>query len=212
MGVHSDVAVLLDLVPADFAGGEQIDWAAAEAALGTGLPSDYMALLDTYGMGDLGELVILPPLPSDVRGWEGCHIGGMTEGVRGLWEDGPGIPGVTAGADAVLPWGTGMNANEMAWLRNGPDPDEWPVVVWRRQHGWGESPWALFDCTMVQFITRMMLGRFDACPLGDASLWKRTGTFVSRREQHRRLRAGLDPDTGEPDPYAHLYPVTEDRP
>ncbi|GGX74233.1 hypothetical protein GCM10010510_18430 [Streptomyces anandii JCM 4720] len=49
MGIHPDVAVLLDLVPADFAGGEQFDWAAVEAALG---------------------------------------------------------------ADAVLPWGSGMNANE----------------------------------------------------------------------------------------------------
>lgn len=60
MGIHPDVAVLLDLVPADFAGGEQIDWVAAEASLGVKLPSDYRALLDTYGVGDIGELVILP--------------------------------------------------------------------------------------------------------------------------------------------------------
>ena len=56
----------------------------------------------------------------------------------------------------------------------------------------------------------MMLGRFDACPLGDASLWNRTDVFVSWREQERRLAAGLDPCTGEPDPYAHLFPVTRD--
>lgn len=73
MGIHPDLAVLLDLVPADLAGGERIDWAAAEALLGTKLPSDYRALLDTYGVGDIGELVILPPLPSDVRGWEGVR-------------------------------------------------------------------------------------------------------------------------------------------
>ncbi|MEU4730142.1 hypothetical protein [Streptomyces sp. NPDC023588] len=212
MGVHPDVAGLLDLVPADLAGGEQIDWAAAEAALGAKLPSDYKALLDTYGVGDLGDLVILPPLPSDVRGWEGCHIGGMAVGLRQLWEDEGGVRDVTLGGDAVLPWGSGMNANEMGWLMNGPDPDRWPVIAWRRHHSWGEAPWALFDCNMVQFITRMMLGQFEACPLGDASLWKRTDTFVSWREQHRRLRAGLDPSTGEPNPYAHMYPITEDWP
>ncbi|MFF2640270.1 SMI1/KNR4 family protein [Streptomyces niveus] len=212
MGIHPDVAVLLDLVPADSAGGEQIDWVAAEASLGVKLPSDYRALLDTYGVGDIGELVILPPLPSDVRGWEGCHIGGMTVSLRGLWEDNGGVPDVTLGADAILPWGSGMNANEMAWLMNDPDSDKWPVIAWRRHHSWGESPWALFDCNMVQFITRMMLGQFEACPLGDESLWKQTDTFVSWREQRRRLRAGLDPFTGEPDPYAHMYPITEDWP
>lgn len=210
MGVHPDVAVLLDLVPADFAGGERIDWAAAEAALGTGLPSDYKALLDTYGMGDIGDLVILPPLPSDLRGYEGCHIKGHTDGLRELWETDKGVPGVTLGAAAVLPWGSGMNANEMAWLMNDPDPDRWPVVAWRRQHAWNESSWALFDCGMVQFLTRMMLGRFDACPLGDASLWNRTDVFVSWRERERRLAAGLDPLTGEPDPYAHMFPITQD--
>ncbi|CAM5287601.1 SMI1/KNR4 family protein [Streptomyces badius] len=212
MGMHPDVAVLLDLVPADFAGGEQIDWAAAEATLGTELPSDYKALLDTYGVGDIGDLIILPPLPSDVPGWDECHIGSMTDGLRGFWEDRGGVPHVTLGSEAVLPWGSGMNANEMAWLTNDPDPDKWPVIAWRRQHSWGESPWALFDCNMVQFITRMMLGQFDACPLGDASLWKRTGAFVSWREQDRRFRAGLDPATGEPDPYAEMYPFTEERP
>ncbi|GGR53966.1 hypothetical protein [Streptomyces roseolus] len=210
MTTHPDVAALLDLVPAEFAGGERIDWDAAEDALGTALPGDYKALLDTYGVGDIGDLVILPPLPGDVRGWEGCHIGARTEELRGLWAEDAGVPGVASGADAVLPWGTGMNANEMGWLMNGPDPDEWPVVAWRRHHAWGESPWALFDRTMVQFLTRMMLGRFDACPLGDASLWKRTGAFVSRREQERRFRAGLDPFTGEPDPYARMFPAVED--
>lgn len=210
MGAHPDVAVLLDLVPADFAGGESIDWAAAEAGLGTGLPSDYKALLDTYGVGDIGDLVILPPLPSNVRGWEGCHIGGFTAGLRDTWERDAGVPGVRLGAEAVLPWGSGMNANKMAWLMNDPNPDKWPVMAWRRQHAWGESPWALFDCGMARFITRMMLGQFDACPLGDASLWKRTGVFVSWQEQRRRLVAGMDPLTGEPDPYAVMYPITDD--
>ncbi|NKY84502.1 SMI1/KNR4 family protein [Nocardia veterana] len=209
MGVHPDVAVLLDLVPADFAGGERLDWTAAEALLGTRLPRDYKALLDTYGVGDIGELVILPPLPSDVPRREGTHIGSHTAGLRRLWDSDGGVPGVTLGADAVLPWGSGMNANEMAWLMNDPEPDNWPVVAWRRHVSWGESPWALFECGMVQFITRMMLGQFESCPLSDASLWNRTDTFVSWREQHRRLLAGLDPQTGEPDPYADMFPITE---
>ncbi|WP_174514828.1 hypothetical protein [Streptacidiphilus anmyonensis] len=103
-----------------------------------------------------------------------------------------------------------MNANEMAWLMTDEDPDMWPVVACRRHVSYGESHWAMFDCGMVQFITRMMLGQFDDCPLGNASLWKRTAPFVSWREQRRRMVAGLDPMTGEPDPYADMFPITDD--
>ena len=89
------------------------------------------------------------------------------------------------------------------------DPDKWPVVAWRRQITYGDSPWAIFDCGMVVFLTRMMLAEFDACPLGDASLWGRPAPFVSWREQRRRMVAGLDPLTGEPDPYAEMYPISD---
>ncbi|MEW1685743.1 hypothetical protein [Streptomyces sp. NPDC093594] len=109
---------------------------------------------------------------------------------------------MTLAADAVLPWGSGMNATEIPWLMNDPDPDKWPVVAWRRHHSWNVSPWA--DCGMVQFITRMMLGRFEARPLGDASLWNQTDTFVSWREQRRRLLAGLDPQTRTQFPPRHV--------
>ncbi|MGI5520062.1 hypothetical protein ACQEUX_03825 [Micromonospora sp. CA-259024] len=211
MGVHPDVEALLRLVPVDHRGLEQIDWASAESALGTKLPSDYMSLLDTYGVGDIGELVILPPIPVDVPTMESVHIDSMSPQLRMLWKQDGGVPGVSAGANAVLPWGSGCNANEMAWLMTDPDPDRWPVVVWRRQISWGRSPWALFECGMVTFLTRMMLAQFDKCPLGDTSLWGRSAPFVSWREQRRRLVAGLDPLTGEPDPYADMFPISDAR-
>ncbi|MCX5206567.1 SMI1/KNR4 family protein [Streptomyces sp. NBC_00237] len=207
MNTHPDVAELLELVPADLAGGERVDWGAAEAALGTGLPSDYKAVLDAYGMGNIGELVIVPPVPGSIRAYADFHMAAQAVELRHLWESDGGVPGVDLGADAVLPWGSGMNANEMGWLMNDPDPDKWPVVAWRRHHSSDESAWALFDCGMVRFLTRMMRGQFEDCPLGHASLWKRTDTFVSWKEQGRRYVAGLDPRTGEPDPYAGTYPV-----
>ncbi|MFF0549981.1 hypothetical protein ACFYUL_13575 [Streptomyces sp. NPDC004311] len=210
MAVHPDVEALLRIVPAEHRGEEAIDWTAAETALGTKLPSDYVSFLDTYGVGDIEELVILPPLPIDVPHLSDCHIGGMSEGLRWVWEEEGGVPGVSAGPEAVLPWGTGCNANEMAWLMTDADPDKWPVVAWRRQVSYGESRWAIFDCGMVRFLTRMMLAEFDDCPLGDASLWGRPGGFVSWREQRRRLVAGLDPLTGEPNPYAHMYPIFDE--
>ncbi|CAM5455586.1 hypothetical protein GCM10010329_33440 [Streptomyces spiroverticillatus] len=205
--VHPDVADLLTLVPADFAGGERIDWDAAEAALGTRLPSDYKSVLDVYGMGDIDDLVLVPALPSSIPAYADFHMATQTAELHILWESGRGIPGVTLGPEALLPWGTGMNANETGWLMNDPDPDRWPVVAWRRHHS-GQA-WALFECGMARFLTRMMRGEFEECPLGHESLWNRTGTFVSWREQGRRYVAGLDPKTGEPDPFAGMYPVDE---
>lgn len=212
MSVHPGVEALLRIVPDTHRGEERVDWAAARTELGTGLPSDYRSLLDTYGVGDIDELVILPPLSVDVPDLQSWHIGAVTRGFRALWEEGGGVPGVTESAEAVLPWGTGCNANEMGWLTADADPDKWPVVVWRRHGGGPANPhhWAIFDCGMVEFLNRMMRAEFDECPLSDASLWGSPGTFVSWREQRRRLVAGLDPMTGEPDPYADMYPISDD--
>jgi hypothetical protein len=143
--------------------------------------------------------------------WQASLESNYTQ-ARWQWDHDGGVPGVSASAEAVLPWGTGMNANELAWLMNDPNLDNWPAIAWRRQHAHDEASWALFDCGMVQFITRMMLGQFDRCPLGHAGLWNQTDRFVSWREQRRRMVAGLDPATGLPDPYAEMYPITEDWP
>ncbi|RDS66092.1 hypothetical protein DWC19_05765 [Streptomyces sp. M7] len=76
------------------------------------------------------------------------------------------------------------------------------MVVWRRH---GDPHWALFDCGMRDLLRRLMTAEFDACPLSDLSLWGRAGTFVRHEEQERRFYAGVDPMTGEPDPYAGMF-------
>ncbi|WP_406466421.1 hypothetical protein OH738_39900 [Streptomyces hirsutus] len=84
----------------------------------------------------------------------------------------------------------------------GPNPDQWPVIVWR---GHGNPRWALFNCGRAEFLRRLVTAEFDACPLSDLSLWGRVGAFVHHEEQERRFHAGLDPMTGEPDPYAGMF-------
>jgi hypothetical protein len=197
MSRHPAVEALLRIVPADHGADEQLDWSTVEGTLGAKLPSDYKSFMATYGGGDIGELVVLLPLPVDYPQWDPGSISEHSETLRGIWDDEGGVPGVSLGADAVLAWGTGCNANEMGWLMAGADPDHWPVVVWRRH---GQPRWAMFDCGMVEFVRRMMLAEFDECPLSDKSLWGRVEPFVNWREQQHRYLAGLDPMTGEPDP------------
>lgn len=204
----SDLRVLqplLGLVSPEHGADEHLDWPAVEAALGTRLPTDYMAFMSVYGAGDLGELGILGPLPVEYPQWDPGSVLDSGPEFRDLWDSEGGVPGVTADSSALLPWGSGCNANELGWLTLDPDPDRWHVVAWRRQVSYGESRWALFDCGMVDFLVRMMRAEFAKCPLGDASLWGRTASFVHWREQQRRWLAGLDPETGEPDPVVRNF-------
>lgn len=191
---------LLSLVPPEHGADEQVDWGAAEEALGTRLPSDYRAFMAVYGAGSFGELDILGPLPVEYPQWDPGSIVADTPQLRMLCaeEAGPLAPAIDAAA--VLAWGAGCNANELGWLTVDEDPDRWPVVAWRRQIAWNDSHVAVFDCGMTDFLVRMMRAEFDTCPLGDASLWGKTAPFVHWREQQRRWQAGLCPETGEPDP------------
>jgi hypothetical protein len=200
MASRADVEALQRILHSQWGADEQVDWSAAEAALGTALPSDYRGFMAVYGGGGIDELSILPPLPTG-NGWQGS-ITGHVEEFRELWAMEGGVPGIQLGADRVLPWASGCNANELGWLMTGPDPDQWPVVVWRRHD---RPHWALFDCGMAAFLRCLMTADFDECPLSDLGLWGHVGTFIHHEEQERRFHAGLDPMTGEPDPYAGMF-------
>ncbi|MER5436536.1 hypothetical protein [Streptomyces sp. NPDC002588] len=200
MSAESLLAPLLGLVPPEHGADEQVDWPAADEALGVRLPSDYKAFMSVYGAGGIGDLGILGPLPVEYLQWDPGNILDSAPAFRDLWDSEGGVPGIVADGSSVLPWGSGCNANELGWLMLDSDPEKWPVVVWRRQIRYGDTRWKLFDCGMVDFLARMMSAEFDECPLGDASLWGRTAPFVHWREAQRRWLAGLDPETGEPDP------------
>jgi hypothetical protein len=86
--------------------------------------------------------------------------------------------------------GLGGMAAETANLRH---------ILWER-HGWPH--WKTYDCGMAEFLRRLFTRGFDACPLSDASLWgEPSPKFVHWREEQRRWESGIDPYTGEPDPY-----------
>ncbi|MEU9340301.1 hypothetical protein AB0D74_03630 [Streptomyces sp. NPDC048278] len=205
MSAESSLEPLLGLVSPEHGADEQVAWADVEAALGVGLPSDYKAFMSVYGAGDIGDLGILGPLPVASLQWDPGSIVDSVPPFRELWDGEGGVPGIEADGGSVLPWGSGCHANELGWLTLDPNPDRWPVVAWRRQIGYGDSRWKLFDCGMVDFLVRMMRAEFDECPLGDASLWGKTAPFVHWRVAQRRWLAGLDPETGEPDPHVQDF-------
>ncbi|GGL80179.1 hypothetical protein GCM10010129_24780 [Streptomyces fumigatiscleroticus] len=81
------------------------------------------------------------------------------------------------------------------------DPQQWPVAVWARQGG----GWSVYDCGMADFLLRLLRADFAACPVSDATLWGAgAARFLSFAEEERLREEGLDPWTGEPDPYAGM--------
>lgn len=202
---HPDVEALTRVLPAASGVDEAIDWDAVEAEWGTRLPSDYQAFMATYGCGAVWDLGILRPLLYKGRPTQWFStIADETPTIRHLWDESGAALGTGLGADAVLPWGGGCNGCLMGWLMNSPDPDQWPVVVWARH---GSPHWTLHACGMAAFLRRLMLAEFDANPLSDDTLWGNVEPFVHWREAQRRYFAGLDTLTGEPDPYADMYPA-----
>ncbi|WUU82141.1 hypothetical protein OG790_12025 [Streptomyces cellulosae] len=111
-------------------------------------------------------------------------------------------PELAEARPVLIAWGGDASADLLCWDASDEEPGRWPVLVYNRDAGL----WRRYDCGMVQFLVRVLRGGFDECPLGDLSLWGReSAVFLNRDEEERRWEAGLDPWTGEPDPYAGMF-------
>ncbi|WP_180686302.1 MULTISPECIES: hypothetical protein [Streptomyces] len=188
-----DLARLLSVMRTDQGEDEQVDWEALRSAWGFGFPSDYVAFMSHYGAGGIDDSfsVLVPNEPDDV-GQGG--VAGETRNAIGLW---------TAGTAHVLAWGVTVAADIICWKTEHEDPDRWPILVWRRQKS---SPrWVEYDLPMSGFLCGLFFQEFDDCPLSDSTLWgSRSPRFINHRQEQRLYDAGIDPWTGEPDPYADL--------
>jgi hypothetical protein len=189
-------------MPAHPGAGDTVDWEQMERSWGTHFPSDYKEFIAVYGAGGISAyLGLVPPEPRAVGGEEPSFQGMEVETLNALdiWRDkGPG----GAVQDRVIVWGIDSSADILCWRVKGDDPDAWPVTVWNQD----DATWQEYACGMVEFLCGVFLGSFDECPLGDLSLWQNGAPHFLHREEEQRLRAsGLDPWTGEPNPFAGMF-------
>ena len=101
---------------------EEARWPEIEQALGTALPSDYKALLATYGSGTFDEeLWLFSPFapPGDGNLLDECPavLADYAESRRRFPDPG-----------GVLPLGRSDTGNELYWVTEG-QPDDWPVAL-----------------------------------------------------------------------------------
>ena len=109
-------------------GTHVVDWAAAEARLGTGLPSDYKQLIGLFGPGCFDghlNLYLSGDRTSDlVSRAEWLAQWSETHGSR-LWEPHRLYPA----PGGLLQWADTEQADSFYWLTDGPDPERWPIIA-----------------------------------------------------------------------------------
>ena len=138
--------------------GAPASWAAAEAALKTGLPADYKEFIDTYGTGSIDDFVTVMNPHSSIPHFRLVDYGEtMLRATRDLRNGGiVEIPfAIYPEPGGILPWGVTANGDWCYWCTDPQGgPDTWEVVV-----GVDRGPqWFRHGGPLTVFLTEILDG------------------------------------------------------
>jgi hypothetical protein len=140
------------------------DWKVVEAGLGLTLPSDYREFVFTYGSGLFAQFYrVYNPFSASKYISLPQSITRVCDGLREFKREFPSqVPyPIHPESTGILPWGNDENGNDYYWLTRG-GPDDWRVITDEvRGEGFRE-----YDCTMTEFLERVLLRRIDALASG----------------------------------------------
>jgi hypothetical protein len=111
--------------------GQPDSWAEVEAALGTGLPSDFKSFTELYGSGNVDDfLYLFNPFTAGQDGNLLAEKDRVLESYRQTRVRFPERLPLPAfpNPGGVLPLGRTDNGDELYWVTTGP-PDGWPLVL-----------------------------------------------------------------------------------
>ncbi|WP_329787711.1 SMI1/KNR4 family protein [Lentzea sp. DG1S-22] len=168
------LATLRELVvpPAHPVLGERT-WEWLYGELGTSLPADYVALMETYGSGTFaGWLRVWAPL--DPHGLLDMSEGAL-DGNRQLRAEFPEYHPLPLWPEpgGFLPFGDSIDGDQLGWLTRG-EPDGWPLIFAPRHAGQGPPLDGPLADTLLEWLRGRLvvpgLCRFGRCddPLGYA--------------------------------------------
>jgi hypothetical protein len=131
-------------------------WPDVEQALGTRLPADYKAFVETYGSGLFdGFLYVFNPFSADEDG----NLLDQRHTMLGAYEwrrrQAPAelpLPSFPE-PGGLLPLGRTQNGDQLHWLTEG-EPDRWPVVVFPARVNEHER----YDLGVVDFLAGLLGG------------------------------------------------------
>lgn len=179
-----------------------VDWARMSESWGKEFPSDFRHFIAVYGAGAIENfLEVLKPEPRGAEPGPDAMLMETANAER-AWTREPKSVELLDTTPALIAWGVDSSSDLLCWDASDDNPELWPVLVRSR----GDDLWSRYDCGMVEFLVRVMQADFAHCPLSDVSLWGvDQAAFLNQREEQRLLKAGLDPWTGEPDPFAGMF-------
>ena len=179
----SELDSLREVMSAEQAEGDLFDWRVVEAELGTRLPSDYKEFMSVYGTGKIGMegLTVVPPTAPEGYPYRDGGMADESVNLREMWNDrfdNVVIPGLDA-PEQLLAWGVGHSDPDLyGWIMTSAEPDEWPVVVWRR----GVLPdFVYFDMGMVEFLRRLTTGDLPENPASNDLVWGMRKPYIGWR-------------------------------
>jgi hypothetical protein len=199
-----ELEALLRLMPPETESDTVVDWDEITESWGRPFPAAYQRFIAVYGAGMIEDyLVIGSPEPwVEPPDGDDNDMRAGTAFARVLWQECRKERDLDGATPRLILWALDSSGDNLCWDASDPDPEKWPVLLYNR----GKAIWRRYDCGMVEFLVRHLEGDFPTCPLGDVHLFgRRRATFLTRTEYMRRLRSGVDPWTGEPDPFAGMY-------
>lgn len=116
-------------------------WTDLFDALGTRLPTEYVALMELYGAGCWTNwLRFASPLHVGERGFL-YDVSWKTDSYRKVRSDFPEMYTLSAWPEpgGILPFADSIDGDDLCWLTEGEDPDAWPLIVRPRHYDQGPA-------------------------------------------------------------------------
>ncbi|MGW2867039.1 SMI1/KNR4 family protein [Kitasatospora sp. NPDC001225] len=173
--VHPAVTRLSALIGEPGTPGDSVDWDELARTTGLRLPADYRDFVALYGGGELDEYLGVSTPPVD-----GSPYGDLVDALDFDPRQEPAAPTGTAPEDLekgrLLPFAGSANGDVVFWLCDTRDPDGWDVVVFRRQHRYGEAAWVRFAAGFGDFLAGTLDGTLPN-PFGDSGFTRTPHTY-----------------------------------
>jgi hypothetical protein len=134
-------------------------WEAVEAALGTALPSEYKALISTYGTGGFNEfLYVFNPFAANryrnLLTLKDDILRAYATSRAGFPDAYPDPPFPEPGG--LLPWARTDNGDEFYWKTDG-QPDAWSIVVIKSRN----SAQFRYALPITDFLHRLLTNQLE---------------------------------------------------
>ena len=160
--MEGDLAALIALLPPPAEPretGDRAAWAAVEREIGLRLPSDFKALIATYGSGSIDEFLTVHAPFSDnpnVRFLDEARSNLKIYREIRTFEHIPHPIHPEPGG--ILPWGSTSNGDVLFWVTDPPDvPDRWPTAI----NGVRSPDWLAHPGPIPRFLFEWLSGAIE---------------------------------------------------